>query len=82
MKPQNDSVSGDPSHAVAKTIEDFDPPKKTNRNKFAFACAVLASMTSVLLGYGEFMIGFHCHTTQVYVYTYSNGCCLWLQISE
>lgn len=51
MKPQNDSVSGDPSHAVAKTIEDFDPPKKTNRNKFAFACAVLASMTSVLLGY-------------------------------
>ncbi|XP_021896580.1 polyol transporter 5-like [Carica papaya] len=51
MEPQNDSVSGDPSHAVAKTIENFDPPKKTKRNKFALACAVLASMTSVLLGY-------------------------------
>ncbi|KAL2927478.1 Polyol transporter 5 [Bienertia sinuspersici] len=33
-------------------IADFDPPKKpSKRNKFAFACATLASMTSVLLGY-------------------------------
>ncbi|KAJ7978385.1 Polyol transporter like [Quillaja saponaria] len=32
-------------------IEDFDPPKKPKRNKFAFACAILASMTSILLGY-------------------------------
>ncbi|KAL2928770.1 Polyol transporter 5 [Bienertia sinuspersici] len=33
-------------------IADFDPPKKpAKRNKFAFACATLASMTSVLLGY-------------------------------
>ncbi|KAJ4716473.1 Polyol transporter like [Melia azedarach] len=34
-----------------KTIQDFNPPKKPKRNKFAFACAILASMTSILLGY-------------------------------
>ncbi|KAK7312356.1 hypothetical protein VNO77_36147 [Canavalia gladiata] len=34
-----------------KTVEDFDPQKKPKRNKFAFACAMLASMTSILLGY-------------------------------
>ncbi|KAJ7978386.1 Polyol transporter like [Quillaja saponaria] len=34
-----------------KIIEDFDPLKKAKRNKFAFACAILASMTSILLGY-------------------------------
>ncbi|XP_027354322.1 polyol transporter 5-like [Abrus precatorius] len=34
-----------------KTLEDFDPQKKPKRNKFAFACAMLASMTSILLGY-------------------------------
>ncbi|KAJ4850412.1 hypothetical protein Tsubulata_007071 [Turnera subulata] len=34
-----------------KTLADFDPIKKPKRNKFAFACAILASMTSVLLGY-------------------------------
>nr|XP_043623851.1 polyol transporter 5-like [Erigeron canadensis] len=32
-------------------IADFDPPKKPKRNKYAFACALLASMTSILLGY-------------------------------
>ncbi|KAE9448565.1 hypothetical protein C3L33_19537, partial [Rhododendron williamsianum] len=32
-------------------IPDFDPPKKPKRNKYAFACAILASMTSILLGY-------------------------------
>lgn len=77
MEPQNDSVSGDPSHAVAKTIENFDPPKKTKRNKFALACAVLASMTSVLLGYGELMIGFH-GDTKVCVCVCGNGCFMWL----
>jgi len=31
---------------------DFDPvKKKPKRNKYAFACAMLASMTSILLGY-------------------------------
>ncbi|KAL2328940.1 hypothetical protein Fmac_022367 [Flemingia macrophylla] len=34
-----------------KTLEDFDPQKKPKRNKYAFACAMLASMTSILLGY-------------------------------
>ncbi|XP_028765807.1 polyol transporter 5-like [Neltuma alba] len=33
------------------TIADFDPQKKPTRNKYAFACAILASMTSILLGY-------------------------------
>ncbi|KAJ0011165.1 hypothetical protein Pint_34602 [Pistacia integerrima] len=34
-----------------KTLADFDPPQKRKRNKFAFACTILASMTSMLLGY-------------------------------
>ncbi|CAJ1973098.1 unnamed protein product [Sphenostylis stenocarpa] len=34
-----------------KSIQDFDPQKSPKRNKFAFACAILASMTSILLGY-------------------------------
>jgi hypothetical protein len=36
-----------------KTLADFDPVKKPKGNKFAFACAILASMASILLGYGE-----------------------------
>ncbi|MED6193300.1 Polyol transporter 5 [Stylosanthes scabra] len=32
-------------------LADFDPQKKPKRNKYAFACAILASMTSILLGY-------------------------------
>ncbi|KAK7257928.1 hypothetical protein RIF29_32260 [Crotalaria pallida] len=37
---------------VQKTLdEDFQPKKKPKRNKYAFACAILASMTSILLGY-------------------------------
>lgn len=35
-------------------LADFDAQKKPKRNKYAFACAILASMTSILLGYGEF----------------------------
>ncbi|KAJ9135546.1 hypothetical protein P3X46_032717 [Hevea brasiliensis] len=34
-----------------KTLADFDPPKKPKRNKFALVCAILASTTSILLGY-------------------------------
>ncbi|XP_031267042.1 putative polyol transporter 2 [Pistacia vera] len=34
-----------------KTLADFDPPQKQKRNKFAFACSILASMTSMFLGY-------------------------------
>ncbi|KAE9448563.1 hypothetical protein C3L33_19535, partial [Rhododendron williamsianum] len=33
-------------------IPAFDAPKKPKRNMYAFACAILASMTSILLGYG------------------------------
>jgi len=36
-----------------KTLEDFDPPKKPKRNMYAFGCAILASTTCILLGYGE-----------------------------
>uniref|UniRef100_A0A5B6Z4S1 Putative Polyol transporter 5 n=1 Tax=Davidia involucrata TaxID=16924 RepID=A0A5B6Z4S1_DAVIN len=32
-------------------IAAFDPPKKPKRNNFAIACAVLASLASILLGY-------------------------------
>ncbi|KAM1030740.1 hypothetical protein ACFX2J_034374 [Malus domestica] len=32
-------------------IADFDPPKKAKTKKFAIACGILASMTSILLGY-------------------------------
>jgi len=34
--------------------QDFDLQNKPKRNKFALACAVLASMTSILLGYGQY----------------------------
>ncbi|KAK7257993.1 hypothetical protein RIF29_32363 [Crotalaria pallida] len=37
--------------AASKTVEDSDPPKKPKWNKYALACAMLASMTSILLGY-------------------------------
>ncbi|KAJ8767109.1 hypothetical protein K2173_013506 [Erythroxylum novogranatense] len=45
-------TSGSPTHPCAtKTLPDFDPPKKPKKNKYAIACAVLASLTSILLGY-------------------------------
>jgi sugar porter (SP) family MFS transporter len=57
-KPEQlDGFSGGGGQPVAvpppptKTIQDFDPPKKPKRNKYALACSFLASMTSVLLGY-------------------------------
>ncbi|KAK8518905.1 hypothetical protein V6N13_017830 [Hibiscus sabdariffa] len=37
--------------AGLSTQPDFEPPKKPKRNKYAFACAILASLTSILLGY-------------------------------
>jgi len=36
-----------------KIVGDFNSSKKPKRNKYAFGCAILASMTSILLGYGE-----------------------------
>nr|AAB68029.1 putative sugar transporter; member of major facilitative superfamily; integral membrane protein [Beta vulgaris] len=48
----NKAMSDPPPTTASKVIADFDPLKKPpKRNKFAFACATLASMTSVLLGY-------------------------------
>ena len=49
-KPEENGVSGKPKQLM---IADFDPPKPAKRNKYAFACAMLASMTSILLGYGN-----------------------------
>ncbi|GKV19745.1 hypothetical protein SLEP1_g29969 [Rubroshorea leprosula] len=48
--PHPDAVSG---HLPAsdKVLADFGPAKKPKGNKFAFACAIIASMTSILLGY-------------------------------
>lgn len=40
--------------SVEKSLEDFDPHTKPPSNNFAFACAILASMTSILLGYGKY----------------------------
>ncbi|XVF01442.1 hypothetical protein REPUB_Repub04eG0089600 [Reevesia pubescens] len=34
-----------------KSLADFEPAKKPKRNKYAFGCAILASLTSILLGY-------------------------------
>ncbi|KAF5954757.1 hypothetical protein HYC85_007613 [Camellia sinensis] len=46
-KPQNNDFSGQ----LQTPIPAFDPPQKPKRNKYALACAILASMTSILLGY-------------------------------
>ena len=48
-KAETNAISGQPQ----KAIMDFDPPKKPKTNVYALACALLASMTSVLLGYGQ-----------------------------
>ncbi|XP_058735123.1 polyol transporter 5-like [Vicia villosa] len=37
--------------AALKSHEGFVPQNKSKRNKFSFTCAILASMTSILLGY-------------------------------
>ncbi|KAK7849402.1 putative polyol transporter 1 [Quercus suber] len=44
---ETNAISGQPQ----KITMDFDPPKKPKINKYAFTCALLATMTSVLLGY-------------------------------
>ncbi|KAJ6766110.1 POLYOL TRANSPORTER 5-LIKE [Salix purpurea] len=41
-----------PGHPTTdKKLADFDPVKKPKRNKFAFVCAILVSVASILLGY-------------------------------
>ena len=50
----NSDRDANPGHPTTdKKLADFDPVKKPKRNKFAFACAILASVASILLGYGE-----------------------------
>ncbi|XP_057964017.1 polyol transporter 5-like [Malania oleifera] len=46
QKTEKNAVAGD----IPASFE-CHPAKKPRRNKFAFACAILASMTSILLGY-------------------------------
>ena len=46
-KPTENAISGQ------KSLADFDPPKKSKRNIFAIACAMLASMSSILLSYSK-----------------------------
>ncbi|XP_022762388.1 polyol transporter 5-like [Durio zibethinus] len=48
---ENGVVSTRPVIVDNKTLADFEPAKKPKRNKFAFACAILASLASILLGY-------------------------------
>ena len=56
---ENGAVSTHPVAVVDnKTLADFEPSKKPKRNKFAFVCAILASLTSILLGYGK-LFDFH-----------------------
>ena len=52
---ENGAVSSQPAVVVVdnKTLADFELTKKPKKKKFAFACAILASLTSILLGYGK-----------------------------
>lgn len=47
-------MAADEATTVEKKLEDFEPQRKPKRNKYASACAVLASMLSILLGYGQY----------------------------
>ena len=48
---QREQSKKPPAMASAALPEAVEPKKKGNV-RFAFACAILASMTSILLGYG------------------------------
>lgn len=49
---ENGYLSSQPVDVVDnKTLADFELTEKPKKNKFAFACAILASLTSILLGY-------------------------------
>lgn len=48
--PENQTAPAPPP--VKHVPESVLPAKPPKRNKYAFACAILASMTSILLGYG------------------------------
>lgn len=49
MTAEGNKAMSEPASKVV--LADFHAPKKPKRNKFAFGCATLASMTSILLGY-------------------------------
>ncbi|KAI3712220.1 hypothetical protein L1987_70771 [Smallanthus sonchifolius] len=51
MAERMSEENGVPGESKANLITDFNQPKQLKRNKYAFACSMLASMTSVLLGY-------------------------------
>jgi hypothetical protein len=51
-------MSTDAAAAVPVAVA---PAKRAPINKYAFACALLASMNSVLLGYGAFGSSQHGH---------------------
>lgn len=64
MAAGKEESAGVDGQITNKALTEFDAPKKKRINKFAIACTVLASMTSILLGYGEFRgvicFGFGC----------------------
>lgn len=59
--------SGNPKNVASPVI--FDAVKKPKRNKYAFGCAILASMTSVLLGYGIYThsVFLYCNVTDIII---------------
>ena len=54
LREENGTVSSQSAVAVDnKILADFELTKKPKKNKFAFTCAILASLTTILLGYGK-----------------------------
>lgn len=61
-RPENGAVPSDQLRWKEEEMGELDPiagdEKRPKRNKYAFGCAILASMTSILLGYGMYLIKF------------------------
>ena len=77
-KAENIAISGRPQ----KTIMEFETPKKPKTNKYALGCALLASMTTVLLGYGQYIyIYIYIHVPIIsihwYLVNYEQFVCSW-----
>ncbi|XP_028789641.1 polyol transporter 5-like [Neltuma alba] len=45
------NMASEQTALINNAVADFDPPKKPKRITYALACSILASMTSILLGY-------------------------------